>query len=355
MKLLSENNETFVPIQVIPQETTLSKKREIGSANMLLGQLPTLAGAKELSTAYKVVFPAGVTGKLMTLKNGANAGLATTSVIGESGKIAGQAGLQSLSNFASPLAVFSALSMITGQYFMAEINKSIKALSENIEEVQKQIDTSEESVVFSASIFLQEIKNDWNLILESENFKLSVISNIIKTVNDLTSSCYYFENRLNTKMSELKTNLQKNKISEDMLLSEINRNKEFLKQAYELRSCLKLILIFLTSGVTESNSEDIKQAIKKDEDLLFSVTVKQLEHKIDEIIELIKSAPSLKMQKQGLEIKENIISIRNITRDRYNNLVNKNITETIERIEKIDRDGQTFFIEGDKLYIEEIA
>lgn len=355
MKLLSENNETFVPIQVIPQETTLSKKREIGSANMLLGQLPTLAGAKELSTAYKVVFPAGVTGKLMTLKNGANAGLATTSIIGESGKIAGQAGLQSLSNLASPLAVFSALSMITGQYFMAEINKSIKALSENIEEVQKQIDTSEESVVFSASIFLQEIKNDWTLILESEDFKVSVISNIIKTINDLTSSCYYFENRLNTKMSELKINLQKNKISEDMLLSELNRNKEFLKQAYELRSCLKMILIFLTSGVTESNSKDIKQALKKDEDLLFSVTVKQLEHKIDEIIELIKSAPSLKMQKQGLEIKENIISIRNITRDRYNNLVNKNITETIERIEKIDRDGQTFFIEGDKLYIEEIA
>lgn len=202
---------------------------------------------------------------------------------------------------------------------------------------------------------MQEIKNDWILILESEDFKVSVISNIIKNINDLTSSCYYFENRLNTKMSELKTNLQKNKISEDMLLSELNRNKEFLKQAYELRCCLKMILIFLTSGVTESNSKDIKQALKKDEDLLFSVTVKQLEYKIDEIIELIKSAPSLKMQKQGLEIKENIISIRNITRDRYNNLVNKNITETIERIEKIDRDGQTFFIEGDKLYIEEIA
>ena len=233
--LLTANLPSFTAL--IPA----NNKREIGSANMLLGQLPTLAGAKELSTAYKVVFPAGVTGQLMTLKNGANAGLATTSIIGESGKIAGQAGLQSLSNLASPLAVFSALSMITGQYFMAEINKSIKALSENIEEVQKQIDTSEESVVFSASIFLQEIKNDWNLILESEDFKVSIISNIIKTINDLTSSCYYFENRLNTKLSELKTNLQKNKISEDILLSEVNRNKEFLKQAYELRSCLKLM------------------------------------------------------------------------------------------------------------------
>lgn len=355
MELISDKNDCFLPIQVIPQETVVSKKREIGSANMLLGQLPLLAGAKELAGAYKVVFPAGATGKLMILKNGANAGLATTSIVGESGKIVGQAGLQSLSNLASPLAVFSALSMITGQYFMAEINKSIKALSENIEEVQKQIDTSEESVVFSASIFLQEIKNDWNLILESEDFRISIISNIIKTVNDLTSSCYYFENRLNTKLSELKTNLLKNKISEESLMIEIQRNKEFLKQAYELRSCLKIILIFLTSGVTKDNSNDIKEALKKDENLLFASTVKQLESKIDEIIDLIKSASSIKIQQQGLEIKENIIGIRNITRDRFNNTINQNISETIDRIEKIDTDGQTFFVEGDKLFIEEIA
>lgn len=50
--------------------------------------------------------------------------------------------------------------MITGQYFMAQINQSIKALTENIEEVQYQIDTTQEALIFSSTIFLQEIKND---------------------------------------------------------------------------------------------------------------------------------------------------------------------------------------------------
>lgn len=182
MECLPQADEWFFPIQVIPTETIVEKKREIGSANMLLAQLPALIGAKELANAYKVVFPSGVMGNLMKLKS---SGLVTTSICGDAGKIVGQAGLQSLLSLASPLAVFTVLSMVTGQYFMAEINKSIKALSENIEEVQRQIDTLEESVVFSASIFLQEIHTNWKLILESEDFKAGIISNIIKNINDL--------------------------------------------------------------------------------------------------------------------------------------------------------------------------
>lgn len=354
MGLLIKNNECSVPIQIIPQEAIVTKNmKEIGSANMLLSQLPTLVELKELSNAYKIIFPPGAIGKLMTLKNGANAGLTTTSIIGESGKITGQAGLQSLSSFASPLAVFSVLSIITGQYFMAEINKSIEELSKNIEEVQEQIDISEESEVFTASVFLQEIKNDWNLILGAENLKASIISNIITTTNNLTSSCYYFKNRLNTKLSELMVNLKAKKPSEGVLLAEINRNKEFLKQTYGLRSCFKIILIFLTSGITKNNSEDIKCAMKKDEDLLFTATAKQLNSKIDEIIELIKSAPSINLQKQGMLIKDCIVDIRNITRDGFNDFINKNIFETIDRLETINWKEQVFFIEDNKLYVEE--
>ena len=40
--------------------------------------------------------------------------------------------------------------------------------------------------------------------------------------------------------------------------------------------------------------------------------------------------------------------------EKLNQTENRSINNK-ERIEKIDRDGQTFFIEGDKLYIEEIA
>ena len=354
MKKLEFDNKYF-SIQILSHNETPDKKRQIGTANMFLNQLPALVGAQKLSQAYKVVLPAGVAGHLMEIKNGVNTGLNTTSIIGASGKISGQAGLQSLANLATPMAIFSLMSIITGQYFMAQINNSIKTLSESIEEVQKQIDTSEESVVFSASIFLQEVQNDWNLILGSEEFRISIITNIIKTLNDLTSSCYYFENRLNTKMTELINILKKNKIVDEVLREEISRNKEFIKYAYEIRSCLKIILIFLTSSVSKNNADEVKDTLKNDEILLFSSTVKQLELKIDEIIVLLKQAPSTKLQEQASEIKPIIIGIKDITRDRFSNCVRNNIETAINKIKEIDEKGQIFYIEGNKLFIEEMA
>lgn len=352
MECLPQKNDGLFSIQVISEETIVANKKEIGSANMLLAHLPSLVGAKELANAYKVVFPAGAMGKLMTLKN---TGLVTTSIIGKEGKIVAQAGLSSLTNLASPLAVFTVLSMVTGQYFMAEINKSIKDLSENIEEVQRQVDTLEEAVVFSASIFLQEVQTNWKLILESEDFKLGIISNIIKNVNDLTASCYFFVNRLNAKISELDLYLDKDKIPKDKdnLKSELERNKVFLAQAYEVRSCLKMILFFLTSGITESNSNGIKEVLEKDANLLFIETANQLNERLHKVIKKIKAASTINLQEYGLQIGNTIIDIRNITNGRHGNAIRKNISETIDRIKAIDCEGQTFFVMGDKLYIEE--
>jgi len=352
MKMIG-NNTYQLPIQVLPDTEERKNRKEIGSANMLINQIPNMITAEQLSKSYKVIFPKGVTGILMEIKNGANAGLNTTSIIGESSKIVGQGGLQSLSNLASPLAVFSVVSMITGQYFMAQINQSIKALTENIEEVQRQIDTTQEALVFSSTIFLQEIKNDWTIILESESYKNSIISNIITTINNLTSQIYYFENRLNSKINELKILLEKNKIADNSLRNELERNKDFLKLAYETRSCLKLIVLFLSSNITEKNAEDIKSALNTDDDVLFSNTVKQLDYRIDIIINQLKNASNIKMQQQSIEIKSIITDIREITRDRYNNSVKANIESTIENIRELDSKGKTFYIERDKLYIEE--
>lgn len=351
MKQIERKND--FQIQIFPQEKNISNKKEVGSANMLLNQLPSLVGAKELAGAYKVVFPPDVAGTLMELKNGANAGLLTTTIKGDFGRFAGQAGLKSLSNVANPLAVFSLMSLVTGQYFMAQINESLKAVSKNIEQVQRQIDTSEESVVFSSSIFLQEIKNDWALILQSEELKSSVVSNIMKSVNDLTASIYYFENIINQKTTELENILRKNKIAELSLINEISRNKDFMKLAYETRSCLKLILIYLTCRLTKNNVEDVKEALKRDDDLLFSSTVKQLESRIDVIINILKNAPNEKLQKQAFEIKSVVLGVREITRDRFNNMVKANIDSTIDKIKEIDEKGQTFYIENNKIYIEE--
>jgi hypothetical protein len=154
-------------------------------------------------------------------------------------------------------------------------------------------------------------------------------------------------------MAELKKTLDNGKTVEESLRDEVSRNTHFLKLSYEIRSCLKIILIFLTSSVTKNNAEEVKRVLINDEKLLFSSTVKQLDMKINDIIDILKQSPTIKLQEQAKAIKPIIIGIRDITRDRYNNAVLSNIDSTINQIMKIDESGQTFYIEGNKLYIEE--
>ena len=70
-------------------------------------------------------------------------------------------------------------------------------------------------------------------------------------------------------------------------------------------------------------------------------------------IKKIKAASTINLQEYGLQIGNTIIDIRNITNGRHGNAIRKNISETIDRIKAIDCEGQTFFVMGDKLYIEE--
>ncbi|MGI5090331.1 hypothetical protein ABK01_02815 [Treponema sp. OMZ 305] len=147
--------------------------------------------------------------------------------------------------------------------------------------------------------------------------------------------------------------LERNKIADGSLRNELGRNKDFLKLAYETRSCLKLIVLFLSSSITEKNAEDIKSVLNTDDDVLFLNTVKQLDYKIDIIIHQLKNASNIKMQQQVIEIKSIITGIREITRDRYNNSIKANIESTIENIRELDSNGKIFYIERDKLYIEE--
>ena len=339
-------------VQILRVEGTPREKEHIGSASMLLTQLPSLLGVKELTGAYKVVLPPGKVGELMTLKNGALQGLNNTTLVGESGKIVGSAGLQSLSALASPMIVFSVLSMVTGQYFMSQINNSIKELSESIEEVQVQIDTSSESKVFAGSILLKEIKNDWNLILGSESLKSAMVNSIIQSISELTATCYYFENRLNYKISELnKVYSTTRKCAEESLINDIRRSMDFLKYSIELRSCFKTILVFLTTGITKDNSSEISKVLIDDADLLLSSTVQQMHQQIKSVIDHVKKAPTIKQQEQASEISKLLKDVRRITRKDYSDSILLNLSETIKRFELLDSKGETFYIEDGYIYV----
>ena len=177
-------------------------------------------------------------------------------------------------------------------------------------------------------------------------------NNLLLKVNDLTSSSYYFVNRLNAKLRELQKQVSgKKPVMEDSLIQEINRIKAYLKYSYEVRSHLKVLLVYLTSGITANNAEEVKVAIKRNNDMVFSYTIKQLENVIDDVVISLVNVSKLDLQKKANLIKDDIVEIRYITRDGYNDSISQNIVETIDAFADIDSKGKTFYISDGVLYI----
>ena len=101
----------------------------------MMNSLPALAMASDLSssTLYRIEFPKGIDGSLMRLKQG---GLGTT-IQGANGKITGTGSLYAVDTIgpAMALQIFSIMSIVTGQYFLAEINKKLGKISRSIDKI----------------------------------------------------------------------------------------------------------------------------------------------------------------------------------------------------------------------------
>ena len=141
------------------------------------------------------------------------------------------------------------------------------------------------------------------------------------------------------------------KCADDSLINEITRCSKFLKYSFELRCCLKVILVYLSSGITKDNSQSVRETLSGDTKMLFSSTVQQLNNRIDEVIECLKNAPTIKQQEQARVMTQTIKSIRSLTRESYNDIINQNMMSTIDKFEELDSKGKEFFIEAGELYL----
>lgn len=134
--MLEENVLTIKDIDILPcersvdlidakqfakLELTASQKMQI---NALLGELPSLVAGATLAKAYVARFPDGLTHTLMQLHQGG-----VSSYYQVDGKFAGTASLYSTSAQAACLSAFTAMSVASGQYFLAEINSKLNVMN----------------------------------------------------------------------------------------------------------------------------------------------------------------------------------------------------------------------------------
>ncbi len=138
-----------------------------GYLGMLMQAIPDLVNGVASQDTYHVIYDK--TRFALQQKSGCkNQVLGTLVERGTNNKIQGQAVLQKAS--AAPMAVgmiFTAMSAITGQYFLAEINTSLSSVGSNVEGIYQFLDTEKRSRLWANEQFLRQTMQSLPYIQEN--------------------------------------------------------------------------------------------------------------------------------------------------------------------------------------------
>lgn len=140
--------------------------------NALLGAAPSILGVSTLSQSYVLSFPEGVQGTLMRLKRG---GYGTTLQNPETGQIVGTASLEQTTIQAACLGAFTAMSIASGQYFLAEINGKLNMMRLSLDKILEFLYGDKRAELLSEISFIRFAYENYGSIMEHEQQRLSTI------------------------------------------------------------------------------------------------------------------------------------------------------------------------------------
>ena len=291
-------NKEFLAIKQF-ESGEISGKKCIGNLsklNTFMQQLPlasNIAQNKLTGNAYKIVFPEGSSGTLMKYKNG----MLGTPLIGDNGKISAHAGLVPIDKVSlTPLMVFTAMSAITGQYFMANINEGLEILTKDIKNIIDLIYDEKESENFSTYNFYEYVKNNLQLILGNEVLKLSTLTNLQLSNNKMYSNILFYSKSIKRKIEEITNIPNENKLTGKRLSEMDNISKvviELINQqqlSFELFAIGKIYEMQIAEIYDEIYCNNILSELERVSQII-DIDVKLLMDKCEEtLLQIIKGA-----------------------------------------------------------------
>lgn len=245
------NNNCLISLEFMQNYPKKDLKNPISNGaklSNLIQAFPIVQIAKQnqlLEGAYRVIIPEGAAGRLMQYKNG----LLGTPLVGANGKITAHAGLEKIQGISmNPALIFTTMSFFTGQYFMAQINKSLKDISKNLEGIRRMILDDKISRNFAIYEFYQEISSNIEMILEHDDLRISYLTNVQNTFLDLRQNISFFEKRINENIQDLKENFEGGNTTNKRIYS---LNEEFSKIQEFIEQRLMCLLLYMQGKILE--------------------------------------------------------------------------------------------------------
>ena len=161
--------------------------------NALLQQTPQAIAAGTLAKAYTVSFPEGLPHTLVNLKQGGFG-----SMIHSEGKFVGSASFHPIASQAAALGAFTAMSAVTGQYFLTQINSELNVVNKKLDDILGFLYGDKKAELMAEISFVKYAHSNFSTIMMHEDQRVATITslqaakkvamkNIEFYLNDLTS------------------------------------------------------------------------------------------------------------------------------------------------------------------------
>lgn len=150
----------------------LTKEQKM-QVNELLQHVPMAAAAGAMAGAYTVSFPKGLPHTLLSLKQGG-----VGSQIIENGRIVGSASFHQMLGQTAVLGAFTAISVITGQFFLAQITKELHMINKKIDDIQKFLYGEKKAELLSEVSFVKYACENYGHIMAHEQHRIATICSI---------------------------------------------------------------------------------------------------------------------------------------------------------------------------------
>lgn len=221
----------------------------------LLQHIPTAAAAGTMATAYTVSFPKGLPHTLMSLKQGGFG-----SQIMNNGKIAGSASFYPMFGQAAVLGIFTAMSIATGQYFLAQINREIKNINQKLDEILKFLHINKKAALLSEEEFIKYAYDNYAYIMKYEPHQIATITSIQNAKKVAIQDIEFYLNELDDKVASGSgkrfTDLK------ELIKKEIKQTQENLNRSQNLYLMSSVLEVYYSQNFDEEYINNIKNRIK---------------------------------------------------------------------------------------------
>ncbi len=197
----------------------------------LLQHIPAIAGVVEMSQAYIVKFPKGIPHTLVALNGGGYASM----VRGENGKFLAHAHLYPISGEAMVLGAFTAMSVVSGQYFLAQINDKLGAINQDVKSILGFLYGDKRAELLSELRFVQYAYQNYSSIMEHEHQRTATITSIQDAKKVAMKDMAFYLQDLS---SFVEDNAKTEKIAER--ISNLHKSLELTIQLYVMSNLLEL-------------------------------------------------------------------------------------------------------------------